>query len=617
KTPEDTLDPLYDEIRKRLVQFAEDHNLVYAYFWRLYDENTNQLQFIMSNDMNPETQIGPEVLFFESEEMTISALAGEVGANDLGDYIPEWYGLISGWAPVFDADGNLRAVAAVDVSDEYILALYRNVRNITVAQIALFFVTLISGIFNLLLYRRKTIEVVQANIRVSNEKMIVQTMQDNINQGIFIMDEELKILPNYSKPLIPILSYYDSELAGKNFLDILVGSLDTKQLQAMKGYFAMIFAKSKSAKILESVNPIYEFEYKVGDLTKILTTKFSLIEQKDAAPVVLAVIVDISKEREFEKEIQVQKDLQQQEVKNLFDVIQIDPAVFQDFIEDTESNFNYINSILKDKSLTEKQVITKFFQNVHAIKSNALILGLESFGKKLHILEEDIKAALAAKTINEDSVLSLAIKLETIMQEKDAYVKTIKKIESYKASHKLDSVFLYSLTKAVENISAETQKKVELKTVEMNLKILESNLRKPIKDILFQCLRNSIYHGIELPEERIKKNKKPAGLLTVSIKNVDNNAEVIFSDDGQGLDYEKIKNKYLMLNPDAKDTSNKVLLAAIFSPEFSTAGETTSVAGRGVGLSLVKDIVKKNKGTINVNSSESGVTFKFILPLAG
>jgi two-component system chemotaxis sensor kinase CheA len=455
------------------------------------------------------------------------------------------------------------------------------------------------------------------NVQLAHEKDVIQTMQNNIQQGIFLMDTELKILPGYSKPLLSILSFYDSNIEGRSFLDLLNASLDVKQLQTMKGYFSMMFSKSKSAKVLETANPIAEFEYRVDDRIKTLTTNFHLIERSGADPVIIGIIQDITREKEFEREIKAQREAQELEMKNIFDVLQVDPLVFNDFVEDTEANFNYINTILKDRSLTEKQVLTKFFQNVHAIKSNALILGLESFGKKLHALEDEIKVVSGYEKIQVGDVLGLAIKLESILKEKDEYIKITKKIESFKTSNQVDSVLIHSLTKAVEKVSEETQKKVELKAGQVDIGILESRLRKPIKDILFQCVRNSIYHGVESIDERIKKNKKPVSLLVFSIKNVDGKAEVTFSDDGRGLDWEKIKARYIALNPKATEINKKILLGAIFSPEFSTSEETSTIAGRGVGLSLVKDLVKENHGTIKVDSTESGLTFKFVFPIPG
>ena len=452
------------------------------------------------------------------------------------------------------------------------------------------------------------------NAELAREKYVIETMKDNIDQGIFLMDTELKILPLYSKPLISILSYYDSELAGRNFLDILAVSLDGRQLQTMKTFFSMMFSKSKSLKVLEAANPISDFQYKIDDRVKTLSTKFHLVEQEGAQPLIIGIIQDITREREFEQELQAQKEAQQAEMKNMFDIIQIDPLVFQDFIDDAESKFNIINSTLKDRTLSEKQAVTRFFQIVHAMKSNAFILGLEVFGKKLHSLEDKIKAVLDGGAVDTGSVLGLAISLEAIMHEKDSFVKITNRIQAYKTSHKVDAILVNSLKIAVENTVMETNKKAELKVGELDTDILTSKLRKPIKDILLQCVRNSIYHGIETEEERIEKNKKPHGLLTVSIKNIGGKAEVVFSDDGRGLDWEKIKTKYLQLHPDAKDTSKKALFSSIFSPEFTTSKETTSVAGRGVGLSFVKDLVKEYNGTVNVSSSESGATFKFVFP---
>jgi chemotaxis protein histidine kinase CheA len=107
----------------------------------------------------------------------------------------------------------------------------------------------------------------------------------------------------------------------------------------------------------------------------------------------------------------------------------------------------------------------------------------------------------------------------------------------------------------------------------------------------------------------------PQNFTLFSIKNVDGKAEITFSDDGCGLDWEKIKAKYIALHPKTRAIDKKTLLLAIFSPEFSTSEGTSEIAGRGVGLSLVKDLVKENRGSIKVDSSGSGLTFKFTFPI--
>ncbi|MCL2805716.1 MAG: ATP-binding protein [Treponema sp.] len=448
---------------------------------------------------------------------------------------------------------------------------------------------------------------------LASERDMIQTMKDNLDQGIFMMDRDLNILPQYSRPLTTILSYFEEDLTGKNFLDIINASFDSKQLQIMKGYFNMIFTKTKGSKVLDAANPIAEFEYKIDDKRKYLSTKFNLIEQAHSEPVIVGIIQDITREKEIENELEAQKQVQELEMKNMFDIIKIDPLVFQNFIEDTESHFNSINTILKDRSLSEKQVVTKIFQYVHAIKSNAIILGLESLGNKLHLLEDDIKAVSNKDIVFVNDVIVLAIKIEAFMQEMDSYIAITKKINTYKTANQMDTMLVSSLTKAVDRLAVEVQKKIKLEAGHIDLNVLESKLRKPIKDILFQCVRNSIYHGIEPADVRIKKNKKPQGLLTFSIKHVNDKAEISYSDDGCGLDWKKIKDKHLEKNPNAV-VDKKVLLGSIFTPEFSTAETTSSAAGRGVGLSLVKDLVKENRGNISVNSTEAGLSFKFTFP---
>ncbi|MCL2721814.1 MAG: ATP-binding protein [Treponema sp.] len=610
-TTEDTETQEFQELKHRLDTFAEDNNLLYAYYWRYY--GNNQLQFIVDNDFDPEEEVGPWEITDIVEEFALSALAGNIGVTDLTSIVPTWDGLITAYAPVYDNDGNIYCIAGVDISQSYLFIQRRNAQRMTLLLLIAVPFSVISGILNMILYRRRAKQIEEANVNLANERDIIQTMKDNIDQGIFLMDLNLNILPQYSSTLISILSYHEPDLTGKNFIDILNASLDHEELQIMKDYFSMVFSKEKVAKLLDETNPIAEFEYKVDDNIKYLKTRFQLIEQAASEPVVIGLIQDISREKEIENELQVQKEAQEIEMKNMFDVIKIDPLVFQDFIESTDSNFNSINTLLKDQNVTEKQVVTRIFQYVHAIKSNAIILGLENLGNKLHILEEEIKTTSGKDTVTINDVLSLAVKIETFMQEMDSYIAIAKKINAYKVSNQLDTILINSLIKAVERLTSQLNKKASIKAGFIDLDILESKLRKPIRDILYQCVRNSIFHGIETIEERNKKNKNPSGLLTFAVKNVDGKAEVTFADDGSGFDWQKIKKKYQEKNP-GKPVDKKVLLSSVFMPEFSTADETSTAAGRGVGLSLVRDIVKENKGTISVNSTEAGLMFKFTFP---
>jgi len=162
-TVEDTKNRQYQEIRQKLISFAEEYRVLYAYYWRDYGNGT--LQYIVDNDTDPETQVGPGSIY-DIEETALRALAGNVGVTDLGTYTPTWDGLITGYAPVYDSDGKFYCVAGVDISDSMIFTQRRNSRIMTILQIAALIVSLIFGALNMMLYRRKALQIEAANIKL-------------------------------------------------------------------------------------------------------------------------------------------------------------------------------------------------------------------------------------------------------------------------------------------------------------------------------------------------------------------------------------------------------------------------------------------------------------------
>jgi class 3 adenylate cyclase len=161
-TIEDTENEDYQKLKERLILFAEENNVLYVYYWRGYSPDEGQ--FIVDNDETQDS-VGPGNTF-EIEEVALDGLAGNTGATDLGTYTPEWGGLISGYAPVLDEDGNFYCVAGVDISDEFIFIQRRDSRNMTLIQIIALVVSVVSGVFNMVLYRRKAVQIEEAHVKL-------------------------------------------------------------------------------------------------------------------------------------------------------------------------------------------------------------------------------------------------------------------------------------------------------------------------------------------------------------------------------------------------------------------------------------------------------------------
>jgi two-component system chemotaxis sensor kinase CheA len=465
----------------------------------------------------------------------------------------------------------------------------------------------------------------QLSLALKAERDEIAVMKDNLKAGLFLMDQDYRIQPAYSKALEGILAA--DELQGKKFTDILSASIKAKERDTLEDYFGMIINRSFDAAMLEEINPISELTYvnESMETRKILRSSFASVDRGQGEFFILGTLEDITVQKELERQLAEEESKREEEMRALFQVIQVEPRVFNDFIEDTEYEFDRINDILKNKELSAQTVMVEIYQSIHAIKSNALILGLDNFSGKLHELESKIKKFRDSEgEISFEDILHITMELERIMQEKDKFRVTIEKIQSFKAgmgdSRRQDRyVLVETLTKACEKAAAALNKKVKFEVETLDGIVLETGPRRVIKEVLTQLVRNSVYHGIESPGERQSLGKSPEGIIRLSITYRDGRIHMKLSDDGKGLDFERIRQKALALNllkDNGKDNDKNQLLQVIFSPGFSTAETADVYAGRGIGLNLVRERVRDLKGSIKLQSEPGkGTTFNIFLPM--
>ncbi|MGA3122830.1 MAG: chemotaxis protein CheW [Polyangiaceae bacterium] len=149
---------------------------------------------------------------------------------------------------------------------------------------------------------------------------------------------------------------------------------------------------------------------------------------------------------------------------------------------------------------------------------------------------------------------------------------------------------------------------------------LDRTIIEAIKDPLTHLVRNSVDHGIETPEVRIARGKTAHGKLLLRAYHEGGQVNIEISDDGAGIDPEKIRDKAvargLVTQDRAARMSDRESLNLIFLAGFSTAEKVTSVSGRGVGMDVVKTNVEKIGGTVDVQSKAGqGTTLKIKIPL--
>ncbi|GAB4259856.1 MAG: chemotaxis protein CheA [Methylomicrobium sp.] len=178
--------------------------------------------------------------------------------------------------------------------------------------------------------------------------------------------------------------------------------------------------------------------------------------------------------------------------------------------------------------------------------------------------------------------------------------------------------FVFSrFPRLVHDLSAKLGKNIELKLIGEHTEV-DKTVVELISDPLVHLVRNSLDHGIEMPDERLAAGKPEIGTVKLEAYHRGGNIVIEVSDDGRGLDKNKLKAKAVekgLIQPDAVLT-DKQTYELIFMPGFSTAEQLTDLSGRGVGMDVVKRNIQALGGNIDIVSElGKGTTMAIHLPL--
>ena len=177
------------------------------------------------------------------------------------------------------------------------------------------------------------------------------------------------------------------------------------------------------------------------------------------------------------------------------------------------------------------------------------------------------------------------------------------------------SIVLRPLENTIAMEAINLNKKVKCEIPDTDI-ALDKVILEELGDILMHIIRNALDHGIESPAERKKAKKSEEGTIRITCVREARYIELKISDDGRGLDYDKIRSKAITLYPERTDEikgmNDRELSQFLFQSGFSTKEKVTALSGRGVGLDVVWSNVEKIKGRIKIES-EAGKGTSFIL----
>ena len=229
---------------------------------------------------------------------------------------------------------------------------------------------------------------------------------------------------------------------------------------------------------------------------------------------------------------------------------------------------------LNSLSVFSKQIYSLFQENsTRIIKLNNHILNLQ-------------------KSIDEDDT-----KLNLIVNQLEGMVKNIRVLP-------LATIF-HMFPRMIRDISNDTGKQIEL-LISGSETSADKKIIEEIKSPLIHIIRNSIDHGIEHPDERVAEGKSPVGKIHLHAKNLENKIVIEITDDGRGIDLEKIKqraiDKKLITPKECAYLTDEQVMNMIFWSGFSTGDTVTEISGRGVGLDIVQTKIAQLNGKVKVFS---------------
>ena len=269
------------------------------------------------------------------------------------------------------------------------------------------------------------------------------------------------------------------------------------------------------------------------------------------------------------------------------------------------------------------------YREVHTVKGNASLIGLQTIVELTHSVESRLNELMLKETVKGDEYLGALVQLASLRKllseyreisdtVREGFVGVTARNSGRKES---GSPLEIELEDFVSHLGGELGKKVYLRA-RFELGAVSDQALKKMKDIFIQASRNALVHGIETPAERVRRGKLEEGELVFICRpaSAEKNLlsepayELTFRDDGAGLDLAAIRDRAVDLGLLSKDgaaaAGGASLANLIFSSGFSSLSEANEIAGRGVGMNLIKDIVVNEfQGKLSVGFAK-GVYFQ-------
>jgi signal transduction histidine kinase len=487
-----------------------------------------------------------------------------------------------------------------------------------------------------------------AELRRSLE--MTETIMGTVHEGLFLLNPELRIEPRYSHELEAIVG--EGGLADRSFLDLVRRLASEKTYELTGRFLKILFDPTKSDSIVPKTNPLREIETSLelrdGRFSqKYLTFAFDRVWEGDRIRFAMVTVVDVTARVQLSREVRESERKMERQAALLLSVMHVEPSMLKDFIEGAHDELQSISALLRkegrdlpptERDSTFREQLDRIYRAVHTVKGTAAMLKIGYFESAAHALEDKLQALRQRQKLDGSDfvpiVLDLSDLLDSLGEVRDV-IGRFAETQGQRQARGEASVLAEALEGFVAELAARHGKRARLIFQFADGVQIPFRHRKLVRDTLSQLVRNSVVHGIETVGERAAAGKPEEGEILIAARRLGNSLEILFRDDGQGIDYAKVIAKVADLARDEPTLIDELVVTEggarqwrieglndlLFRPGFSTVEADVSPnaghdAGRGIGMSAVKEMVQAVGGRVGLRSvAGKACEFRITLPV--
>lgn len=439
-----------------------------------------------------------------------------------------------------------------------------------------------------------------------------------VKEGLFLLDAQFRIGMQHSASLPEILGRPIEP--GMDFRGMLREMVPAQLFASACDYVSLLFGDRVKESLVTALNPLTAVETLVSGengmpLRRHLTLQFNRVLVDGKLSHLLVTVSDVTAQVELERALVDVKKRARSEIEVMLDLLKVHPASLTRFLDNAERALLEVNDRLRSigDAYDYRRTLNAIFTQIHALKGEAAVLGLEMFETLAQQFESVLVSLREKGSVSGEDLVGLPLPLDEFLQRVGMARDLMNRLATYHdafASPAHDGAFTDNLSLLARRIASDHGKEVQLVTELDLMPSLPFKIQSELKDIVVQLLRNAVVHGIEPPAERKECFKPAAGSVYVGIKPAtEGEYEFVVRDDGRGLIPRRIRAALLKsgryTETQLNEYDDRQIVMKIFESGFSTAAHSGRDAGHGVGMDVIKQKVEQLGARLRIATREN------------